>query len=453
MKPLLNIFILITLATTILVNNVTVEDALLLLIATGTHIYIMGRYKFLPNLSKYVVLFILWISVVVMPAFHLVYHLLAYVNYNISQIDYNRITSFGSKIYFISTFSFVIMERVVKRKKFANRHYTSLRIPDGIIILLFIILYGLSIFSYAIGLGRMGAEAVELPFHLGGIINLLRKILAPLLFAILVENHIVRGVKFPRKFFVLYAAWCLLEIFAWMSKSILVSHLEPLFIILFLYYRPNLKTIARYLIPIAVVFLFLYPIIGAMRYVNDNGSLSKNFVEAKKTTDDENAGNNTNPLIKPLNRFFMTAHQYSQDYSYIDNNSLFDFSRLLPIILLRGAATYQTQVIDGYPETANHSSGTSGLMDPLLHGGYGLCYLMVFLFFVMAVFIDRSLPTKRYSIYVVLFLILFEFCGFKNISALYDPVGMQVLFLRLLAIYIAYKLNFKQKESYEYNPK
>lgn len=113
-----------------------------------------------------------------------------------------------------------------------------------------------------------------------------------------------------------------------------------------------------------------------MRTTDRNASLSENFVSARNEAQAEEIPIFMK-LATPLNRTFMTPAQYMKDYSYINNEALFDFSKAPVLYAMGGSAVYQTFIIDGYPPTAIHSSGTSGLTDPLLHGGYGLSYIIV----------------------------------------------------------------------------
>lgn len=446
MKLALRIFILITCVITLLMNNYGLIDAALLITATFSTLAYFERYPFMGNLCKYMVLFTLWIPVVMMPAYHLVYHILGHVQFNMTQVDYDRLLSFGSKVYILTILSCFFFSKYSKKKRGSEKnYYTPKPIPEILVYVFFVLLFCLSVFCYITGLGRMGAEPVVLPFHLGGIINLFRKVAAPILFAILAENYILRGKKMPRNFFVLYGLWSLFEVFVWMSKSIFLSNLEPILLVYYLYYRPSFKTIVKYMMPIVLLVLFLYPIIGIMRYdQGGNKSMVESFNQARSESVAESKESEVNPLILPLNRAFMAAYQYAQDYSYLDQENLFDFSRFVPLLIMRGSAVYQTRVLDGYPEDANHSSGTSGLLDPLLHGGYGLCYILVVLMVLFASCVDKILPQKKYTIFTVLFFVVWEFTGFKNISMLYDFTGVQAIIVKIIVIYLAYKINFKR---------
>ena len=137
----------------------------------------------------------------------------------------------------------------------------------------------------------------------------------------------------------------------------------------------------------------------------------------------------------------------SNSRGFSSSDRFFDFSKAPIVIAWQGAARYQTFVIDGYPPGVHHSSGTTGLQDPLLHGGYGLCYVVIFLLFLMAASIDSLAQKRLYSIYIRLVLILWGFCNSQNITTFYDSVGVQGLFLQFVAIFIAYYMNFQRKKT------
>lgn len=440
MKKFLSIFIIITLFFCVVLNHVELWDLAFLLVATFFHEFFVSKFPFSRNICKHIVLWTIYVSVIVMPSYHIVYHILGFKL--ITQIDYERIIAFGVKVYFFVSLLCFIFATIAKKSRTIHYYYKPKVISELYINILFISLFLLTIFCYSIGLGRMGVEAVELPFHLSGIINLFRRIFVPVLFAIIVENYILRNKRLSKKYYVLFGLWIIMEMFAWMSKSVLINHLEPLIFVLLIYYKPSVTKSTKYLVPIIAAFLFLYPIIGAMRYADD-GSFVENFSEAKKMSS-ENEREGTTSLLIPINRTFMTAYLYAQDYSYFDSSSIFDFSKFPQLFAMGGSAMFQTFVIDNYPTGAHHSSGTTGIIDPLLHGGYGTCFVFIALMVLLASLSDKILPLKQISIFVVLLLFVFEFSNFRNITMLYDSTGLQSIIVRLLAIYFAYKVNFKR---------
>ncbi len=443
MKRIVCLILIVTTVLSLLLNSHSVLTGLVIIIATLGNIYIINKYKVRDNLTMYIVLTTFWLSVVFIPSYRLVYHLLGHFVgvEEIRDIDYEHLLFFGARVYFVSIITWFALSGLQRPRIKMYVSYKAKPISERYLALLFVFLFILTAFCYAIGLGRMGEEPITLPFHLGGFINLFRSAMVPLLFAVIVENFILRGIKFPTKYYLLFAFWVIFETFAWMSKSIVISYFEPLAIMLFLYYRPSIKKILRVAAPFLLAFLFLYPIIGYLREMDSSQGLSKNFSEAREMSAD--AGFGAESVLKPLNRTFLTAHQYVQDHDYIEEEALFDFSRLLAIIASGGAAGYQTRIMDGYPETAYHSSGTSGLMDPLLHGGYGLCYLMIILIMSFARLNDKNLFKERYGAFAVICLFIWTLANSRNISLVYDGDGIQTTIVYLIVIIMANRLNYR----------
>lgn len=432
----------ITFFTGIFVNHPPIIDVLFQGVALVLMLAITRQYRIKNHIAKYIVLLTYWVSMVMMPSFHLVINQTG--DFSITQQSYDRISTFGSRIILLTTLTWGLLAPLWKREIKQNFEYVPRPISKFTVKISLVIMFGLSLFSFSIGLSRMGAEQVELPFHLSGIITLLRSIFYPILFAVFVENFILTRRKFPKKYYLLFFAWSVVEIFVRLSKSVLLSSFLTLMLVLYMYYRPSIKSIVRTLAPFVVFFLFLYPIVETMRGMSGM-SLKESFMESRKivSSDDD-----SDRILAPLNRTFMMPQMFAKDYSYISENEFFDFSKAPIVVAWKGAARYQTFVIDGYPPEVNHSSGTTGLQDPLLHGGYGLCYFMIVLIVIMACAIDRMAQNRQYSIYIRLMLFLWGFCNSQNITTLYDSVGLQAIFIQIVAILIAYFYNFQRKKEY-----
>lgn len=421
-------------------HDVENVNMLLLIVATAITTLIFDKYPFHNNYSKYCVLLYIWVSVIFMPVFHLVQPILRYYE-KIDLIWENKLLNFGIPLYLFLSISMFCMPRQSEYGKMRKFSFVFLRIKTLKRLIIFSIF--LSFYCYLSGLGRMGAgDEVRLPFHLSGIINIYRWYVLPYIFIIFLGNSYLKKEKVPRNIFVYYVIWCLVEVLAWMSKSVLVYHLLPIILLLYITYRPSKGKIIRYISPLIALFLFLYPIIGVMRYADKNEKLIASFHDAKKTVDEEEEENGG--FLEPVNRTFMFGSQYAQNYSYINKDELFDFSNFPALFLYGGAAQFQTFVIDGYPDGARHSSGTSGLMDPLLTGGKGLMYLIVFLLILLSSFTDVLIAKGYYAIAVIVFLKLFNYCAFINLSSFYDGIGLQPLLIELCCIYLAYRLNYKR---------
>lgn len=440
------LLIVISFVVAVLNNAISTIDVLFLALSVLLMLFITGHFPFLKHFGKHLVLLTFWISLLFMPAFHLVKSLQgddSVFGYGIDAVDYARILSFGSKVLLITCLSWLSLYALSSKRQNKTYVYTPKPISKASVRWIFIVMFGLSLFSLSIGLSRMGTQGVELPFHLAGIITLIRISFFPAFFAIITENYILNKKKIPFLFFILLFLWGLLETVVRLSKSSLLGAIMPVGLVLFMYYRPNLRTIIRYAAPVIVVFLALYPIIGTMRSMGE-GSFSGDFLAASRQ--EESVDNLDNPFIQPLNRTFMIPAHYAKDYQYINHNSLFDFSRMPVLLAIGGAERYQTFVIDGYPPGIAHSSGTTALEDPLLHGGYGLCYIVILLLMIMATAIDALFYKRMISVYIFLVLLLWSFCNTHNISVFYNGVGLQYLFVRIAIIWLAYFINFKKRK-------
>ena len=423
----------------ILANNMSLTCFMLLLCGTILTTYFINKHKLYGNFAKYIVLLGIYFSVIVMPAFHLILHTNGPL-----QIEYDRFLDFGSKLYFLTILVLTLFDnRQHKIESRIEHQYYPIKLSDNFIRFFFILIYSLTSIAYALGLGRMGGEVVVLPFKLTGIINLFRFYAVSFIFAAIVENYLLRGLKFPKKYYILYFVWTVFEVFAWMSKSVLVSYLLPLLILLYIYYQPAPRRILKVVGPLVALFLFLYPIIGVLRTF-DSGKFVESFKEAKTEAYD-GSSENRNILLEPLNRVFMTGDKYIDDYAYFHTEELFNFSNLPLVVASGGAPSFQTHVVDGFSETAQHSSGTTGIIDPLLHGGYGLCYITICLLSIISIVIDKNFYKNRVSIYCVLLIMLYNWTLFANISVLYDGNGIPTTIMEILSIFFAYQINFKNK--------
>lgn len=437
---LVYIILCLTFIIGVTANTLNYIDTSLFFISTIITIHTLDKVRIFSNLCKYIVFGVFIISVVIMPSWHLVTQ--RFENSIPNQLEIDKLLSFGTHVYFVSICAFLLSTRLLG--KVSNKYSYKIRnINDRTINLLFIILFPISFFCFALGIGRMGAEAVVLPFHLSGIINMFRRAFVPGFIAVYVENKLLKGEKVKKSYILLYFTWTLVEMLAWLSKSVVIDDFLPLIIVVVLYYKPTVRQVLKYTSPLLLVFLFMYPIIGVMRSdsVDSSSSIVERISSAKKISDEEESENG-GPLLKPLNRMFMAPSLYIADNYMFDESSLFDFSNLPMLILFGGAPEVQTRVVDGYPEWAHHSSGTAGLIDPLMHGGYGLCYIMIFILLLFAGFIDRLVPQGKYSAFAILTLLLWRYSAFANISSIYGVLGIVQLSAKLVPVIFAYKYNY-----------
>ena len=433
-----SILVVLTFIVGLITNDIGLTNQFLLLCSAILTVLYTRRTPLYGNFAKYIVLVGVYFSVVLIPSFHLI------VDKNMpTQADYNRFTSFGAPLYFITIIAFTLFDTKKKNNNQSIIQYEPVPLSNRFVNIFFVLIYSLTAIAFTLGIGRMGGEDVVLPFHLTGVINLFRFYAVSFIFAAIVENYILRGELFPRKYFVLYFVWILFEIFAWMSKSVLVSYLLPLMGLLYMYYRPPLKKIIKLTAPLIALFLFLYPVIGIMRSM-DSGNFIENMKEARSEAYDDNEDSHV--LLTPLNRLFMTGPKYIRDYTYFNEDVLFDFTKLPMVIAAGGSPAFQTRVIDGFDESAHTSSGTTGIIDPMFHGGLGLCYIIVVLLVIVAIKIDSQFWKRQFGIYVVLLIMIYNWILFANLSALYDGNGLQTTFMEVSSIIFAYYINFRKKE-------
>lgn len=410
---------------------------LLLLLSVLVMIRLLSRKNISGESSKLVVLSVIVISVFVMPAFNLVTN--RHIELTLSQQA--QIINFGSPIIVYCLVAWLLLKKISITS--ISYRYQPIHIPEYYLKIAFAIIFPISLFSYVMGIGRMGAEAVVLPFHLTGIFVFSQTKLFPALFMVFIENRILNGARLKKSYFIWYFLWSVLMTFVLLSKGILVSNFIPLFIMMYFYFKPSRYTILKYSLPIITFFFFMYPIIGLLRLSADGNSeiTITSIIEASDDAD-EPTSRNDNAFLRPLNRTFKTGSHYIYDYPALANDDFFDFSRVQVLSLLGGSARYQTLVMENYPETAHHSSGSSGLMDPILFGGKGFMYIVVFAIMLMAAFCDRLYKKNRISIYALLIYFIFDLIANHNISLIYDFTSIIVTFLSII---IAYYANFRQK--------
>ena len=442
------LLVFFTYIVSILNNNLSGIEMLFGFVSMCLILAITAIYPFSKHIGKYTVLLTFWISLAFMPAFHLVVNLLGVEGargYIITGIDYQRILYFGSRVLILSSVSWLVLGPLFLPGTGSYQIvYNPMRVSTSFLRISLYFMFALSLFSLSIGLSRMGTEGIQLPFNLAGIITLLRVVFYPIFFAAVIENFLIRGVRVPKDVYVLYILWAFLETFVRLSKSAILSSFLVVALVLLLFYKPKIRTFTVYLVPIVILVLSLYPIVDIMRS-NDSGRMGESFVSAFKESEDDELS--ASFILQPLNRTFMIPHMYAKDYSYVDQNHLFDFSRSSAILAIGGAARFQTFIIDDYPPGVAHSSGTTGLEDPLLFGGYGLCYIVVLLLILFASMIDLIAPRRMYTVYVALILLLWNLSNEQNITSLIDSVGLQYIFVRLLAIFVAYYMNNRKRAS------
>ena len=437
----LRVIYIITFFCALVFYKLSFIDAIILAIDTIVMVSFSIKYRFINNIGRYLIPITIFISVVFMPTFRL----LTYQSVSINEEYCHRVLSLGIRLLFVCSLILVLWLFFRKNIKEASRNtvykYMPKRISKSTIYAVFIFIYALSFFSFSVGLGRMGADAVVLPFHFGGIINFLLRNLFPGFFTVYVEGLLLKKKNFPLKFLLLYIVWSFFMVLITLSKSILMWNLLPLLFVYYFICRPSMRTIRLVLIPLVALFLFMYPVVELMR---NSGSVSADSFMAART-EANRSQDQTGVIVQALNRVFKTGAYYATDYDYLKDDTFFDFSRVNSLLVVGGAARYQTFIIDQYPEGVNHSSGSSGVMDALFHGGCGLAYIIIIVLSLAGGGIDRLYNLKMYSIFFFSLRWLFDWIANHNISCFYEPMGLQQIMVRVFLITMAYMINFRKK--------
>lgn len=315
---------------------------------------------------------------------------------------------------------------------------------------LFIIAYILTLISFVLGLGRMGSEEHELPFHLTGIIHFLRTNIVPIC-ALFVYARNKKEGKSNSRFIIWFFVWTLLEMFVRMSKGFLLRSFFPIIFFEFICGESNYKRILRRFSPMVIVFFLMYPVIESMRHMDSFNAAVNDAYSSQE--DDGESGTYTNPsardfLVRPFNRTFYSGYLFVKDQSYVDDNSLFDFSKMPVILAMQGSARYQTRIIDGYPEGLAHSSGTTSLVDAFLVGGYGLMYIQLVILTLLAVFIDKIVKSRYNNVLsAILVLFFWDLVPRESFSGFVAPMYIRSVFMYLLIIFITWRIIEKKKDS------
>lgn len=107
-----------------------------------------------------------------------------------------------------------------------------------------------------------------------------------------------------------------------------------------------------------------------------------------------------------------------------------------------------TYMIDGYSESSHHASGSTGIVDPLLWGGYGLCYCTVFAIGLLSCFIDKRYRKNRRVLYYAVAIMFMKIIIMqRSISFLIDNLVVAAIgsiILQLLIVSYYYKYYYKE---------
>ena len=218
----------------------------------------------------------------------------------------------------------------------------------------------------------------------------------------------------------------------------------PVGLFLILYYKPSIRKLTIYLVPFTIAALFVYVVIGGMRGAEK--ATLEGFTQARQNaTTGQLSEEWGGPVTASFNRMFMSAMNYRADYHEFDDGKLFDFSKAPIIFLWKGVARYRTYFLHGKTESMFDSDGTTGVIDPLFWGGYGFCYIILFLTAGLAVIVENRVR-GRLGLQISCALIFYNLIMTGNLSWLLSQNMFSYYVVRLIAIYLIIKLNYKYKQ-------
>lgn len=316
-------------------------------------------------------------------------------------------------------------------------------VPKRVIVSLLLVAYALSFLSKALGMSDVEDTAIILPFHLNGFIDEYRRYIFPFIFAIYIYDCVTKGKRIDRVLILAYFIWAIIEMLVRISKGAFLVSFLPVFVMLFLMGKFNQKTATTIFLPVIAVFLVFYPVIENIRNIGDNSAASySQAFESSRNKDSETSS--------PYLRIFINGMDYLKVKDVVaKDNTIFCFNRAPLLVLIGGTAPYITYEIDNTSRSSHHSSGTTGIVDPLLWGGYGLCYVFMVLFSMIAMFVDQHKFFRRNLLYqLIAILFLKNFFMAKSVSFFFDPlfiassvtVILEILCVRYYNRHYLYKL-------------
>jgi hypothetical protein len=380
-----------------------------------------------------------WIQLVAMPAFRLV----LCSKKEVTDFWYAILLDFNIPIYLFVVISLGICFIINNASLPQKREFIPIPISDNVIKRLFVFSFAISILLFSLNVDKMGTTFDALPFHLVGLSHSYRTIIFPISFMLIVENLILRGLKI-RKYIFYFIFYAFMEMLFTLSKAIFIWDMLFVFFFLILYYKPTKLTILKFVLPFFSVFIFMYPIIGIGRNFTDASLLEKLELGNENRYDMEGS------LLKtPLNRTFMYDSHFITDYKYIPKDKFFDFSNARMISKVGGAARFHTHVVEGYVWGGHHSSGTTGLTDPLLMGGRGLMYILILIMLLLSHISDLYfLKARMFSVSVIIIYLLFRLIISGSINIYYEGAILSQIFPLIILIYLALKVNYRNIAGY-----
>jgi hypothetical protein len=425
--------------------SVPAIDLFLLLFSIFFTYDYVKKFDLLRDLASTIVLLSLFLSVVFIATFQMAGNKYSYN-------DYTLLAPFANRLYF----EFIIFSSLFLNMRRGKRQivhkYKAVPLSERKVKTIFIITFLALTIGFITGSLRMDsmwdAGRIVLSFHLNGIIYVFAQVVAARLFMVIVENQILTKGKVKKNDIIIIILLGLYGSFTSMSKGLMFYYIGLPMLIMYIYYRPKFSVVLRYGAPVMLMLVLLFPIVGAMRSFKDsNMSVTEKIFSARELSNEEKGkdAQYNNSLEATYNRAFMTGSYYMNAYPHLNHSDLLDFSRV-PFILLNGGVSFIiTHEVDGFPIDYPHNSGSTGVLDALFFGGYGFCYIMMFLIIILASVIDSPKLKDMISIKIMLALLIFDLLN----SSILEPFIVPQYWIRLvgvgLAIYVAKKVNFRKE--------
>ncbi|MDY5024536.1 MAG: hypothetical protein SPF00_05445 [Candidatus Egerieousia sp.] len=346
-------------------------------------------------------------------------------------------------LYIIFFISYLLLQN---KKKYVEEKYVVKSVPKKQWKILIITMFGLSFLSYSLGLSKMGTtQEIYLPFHLAGIINYSRLTFIPVIYAFfLTRTRIAQNDKF-KKYFIIYLIWLVLETFVRLSRGVLVMNMVELCTIFIMAGTFKVKELSRLLLPIIVAALLLFPIVSSLRSITRDSKVTSKDIAAATQTESKIG----ETVKESFLRMFSTASFYDRISDNLPNKGFFDFTNAPYIVLLNGSHFFITSEVDQRRLDEGHNSGSTGIIDSLIFGGYGFCYIVFFLSCLSLIWLDSNSLVNKPFIRYILYSVFIWFIRFRSVSFFLDPgvveqilvSGVLLLFFRLYYKRMRYKRN------------
>ena len=439
MKNLLYISYLVVMFISLVRYDFSVVDVFIAFF----NLFCLYHFFRLRNLKNNLAYLILWsyifLSSTVVAAFQMWTVGFMYSNVRPPASDFGELAVFANRVMLFASLILIFPSKVLKNEIEIQikQRYGGRALPKHIPRLFILFAFLLTFLSAILGISDMEEAKIILPFHLNGVIDELRRNIFPILFAVYIYDCLKKKRKIDKIVLGGFFLWALLEMIVRVSKGAFLTSFLPVLLLLFIMGRFNKRSTLSVFLPVLITFLFFYPIINTMRSLDDNSAQS--LVEAYRI----NKGGE-NEQSSPYLRMFINGMDYLKVKSTVEKDqSLFFFNRAPLLAQMGGTAPYITRVVDGYSQDIHHSSGTTGIVDALLWGGYGFCYVVVFLLSMLARYVDTHKLFREKLLYqLVMLFVVKTFVMQRSISFFFDNLffgAIVTIILEFLIIKVYYK--------------